>query len=221
MNANSPTNIEFNPVQKQNDSKKFSPKYAPTSVCKLSVEFNRTYGVAIHALRHQANLQTGDTLLVLSTNCAVGLAAIELGNLLGARVIAVCDGSEECEMAWSAGAHVFIDSTKVSVEQALFTLSENRQIDIVFCAKPNEKLSEIKPILPTQASILVASEIPSDWAPNKDYYAQMLTWYQQGLLLLQEGKNDPFSRAQKGATIYNKGLRSINGALKYAKQKVI
>ena len=49
---------------------------------------NYAYGTGLYALRHRGSLQAGETLLVLGAGGAVGLSAVELGRLLGARVIA-------------------------------------------------------------------------------------------------------------------------------------
>ena len=50
--------------------------------------FGMTYGTSMHALKQRANLQPGETLLVLGASGGVGLAAVEIGKAMGARVIA-------------------------------------------------------------------------------------------------------------------------------------
>jgi NADPH2:quinone reductase len=63
-----------------------------------------TYGTAWHALKDRANLQKGETLLVLGASGGVGLAAIELGRALGARVVAGVSSAEKLHVARDAGA---------------------------------------------------------------------------------------------------------------------
>jgi NADPH:quinone reductase-like Zn-dependent oxidoreductase len=63
-----------------------------------------TYATAIHALADRGRLQGGQTLLVLGAAGGVGLAAIELGKAMGARVIAAVSSEEKAQAARDAGA---------------------------------------------------------------------------------------------------------------------
>lgn len=63
-----------------------------------------TYGTAYHALRDRAALQPGETLVVLGASGGVGLAAVELGKAMGARVVAAASTAEKLEIARQAGA---------------------------------------------------------------------------------------------------------------------
>lgn len=63
-----------------------------------------TYGTAHYALRQRANLQSGETLLVLGAAGGVGLAAVELGLAWGARVVAAASTSEKVDFAMKHGA---------------------------------------------------------------------------------------------------------------------
>jgi NADPH2:quinone reductase len=63
-----------------------------------------TYGTSHHALKHRADLQPGQTLLVLGAAGGVGLSAVEIGAALGARVIAACSTQEKVDVAISRGA---------------------------------------------------------------------------------------------------------------------
>ena len=55
--------------------------------------FTMVYGTSYHALKQRANLQPGETLLVLGASGGVGLAAVELGKAMGARVIAAASSA--------------------------------------------------------------------------------------------------------------------------------
>ena len=68
------------------------------------------YGTSHLALDHRARLRPGETLLVLGATGGVGLTAVELGKLMGARVIAVARGADKEEIARSAGADIYLDS---------------------------------------------------------------------------------------------------------------
>ncbi|MFN9711768.1 MAG: NADPH:quinone oxidoreductase family protein, partial [Alphaproteobacteria bacterium] len=66
--------------------------------------FIMTYGTSWHALKDRANLQPGQTMLVLGAAGGVGLAAVELGKAMGARVIAACSSQEKVDLCISRGA---------------------------------------------------------------------------------------------------------------------
>ncbi|MBB5515125.1 NADPH2:quinone reductase [Rubricella aquisinus] len=68
------------------------------------------YGTAHVGLTHRARLQAGETLLVLGAAGGVGLTAIEVGKLLGAKVIACARGAAKCAIAKEAGADHVIDT---------------------------------------------------------------------------------------------------------------
>lgn len=66
--------------------------------------FMMTYGTSYHALKDRAGLSGGDALLVLGASGGVGLAAIELGKIMGARVLAAVSTEEKLHTARKAGA---------------------------------------------------------------------------------------------------------------------
>jgi NADPH:quinone reductase-like Zn-dependent oxidoreductase len=63
-----------------------------------------TFGTTIHALKDRGRLQAGETLLVLGAAGGVGLAAVEMGKAMGARVVAAVSSAEKAEAARQAGA---------------------------------------------------------------------------------------------------------------------
>ncbi|HMQ92936.1 MAG TPA: NADPH:quinone oxidoreductase family protein [Amaricoccus sp.] len=68
------------------------------------------YGTSHVALADRARLRPGETLLVLGASGGVGLTAVEIGGLMGARVIAVARGAEKLAVARAAGAHHLLDA---------------------------------------------------------------------------------------------------------------
>ncbi|MCC2653236.1 MAG: Alcohol dehydrogenase zinc-binding domain protein [Microvirga sp.] len=66
--------------------------------------FVMTYGTSYHALKDRAGLKAGETLLVLGAAGGVGLAAVELGKAMGARVIAAASSDEKAALAKQHGA---------------------------------------------------------------------------------------------------------------------
>ncbi len=72
--------------------------------------FQVAYGTSHVALQHKARLQPGETLLVLGAAGGVGLTAVEIGKVMGARVIACARGVDKLAVAKSAGADHLIDA---------------------------------------------------------------------------------------------------------------
>ncbi len=70
---------------------------------RTAAGFAMVYTTAYHALKQRAQLQPGETLLVLGASGGVGLAAVELGKLMGARVIAAASSDEKLEFVRQAG----------------------------------------------------------------------------------------------------------------------
>lgn len=84
--------------------------------------FQVAYGTSHVALAHRANLAPGETLLVLGAAGGVGLTAVEIGKLMGARVIAVARGADRLAAARAAGADHLIDSEAGDLRAAIKAL---------------------------------------------------------------------------------------------------
>ena len=81
--------------------------------------FSMVYGTSYHALKQRANIQPGETLLVLGASGGVGLAAVELGKATGATVIAAASSAEKLEVAKEAGADDLINYADEDLKDAL------------------------------------------------------------------------------------------------------
>jgi NADPH2:quinone reductase len=90
------------------------------------------YGTAWFALRHRGALQAGETLLVNGAAGGVGLAAIQAGKALGARVIACASTPDKIALATSYGADCCINYTTESVRDAAMAFTDGKGIDVVF-----------------------------------------------------------------------------------------
>lgn len=88
------------------------------------------YGTSHHALKQRAALQGGESLVVLGGAGATGLAAIQIGKIMGATVIAVCSSAEKQQIARDAGAdHVIgYDALKEDIKR----LTDGKGADVVF-----------------------------------------------------------------------------------------
>ena len=81
--------------------------------------FSMVYGTSYHALKQRANIQPGETLLVLGASGGVGLAAVELGKAMGATVIACASREEKLAVAKEAGADDLINYAEEDLKDAL------------------------------------------------------------------------------------------------------
>jgi NADPH2:quinone reductase len=99
---------------------------------ELAGSFVLTYGTSLHALKDRANAQAGETLLVLGAGGGVGLAAVEIGKLLGMRVIAAASSAEKLQAARDRGADDTIDYSKEDLRERIKALTEGRGVDVVY-----------------------------------------------------------------------------------------
>ncbi|MEA1833212.1 NADPH:quinone oxidoreductase family protein [Methylobacterium durans] len=93
-----------------------------------------TYGTSLHALRDRANLRPGETLAVLGASGGVGLAAVELGAVLGARVIACASSDEKLAVARAHGAHETLVYKPETLRDDLKALTGGEGVDVVYDA---------------------------------------------------------------------------------------
>jgi NADPH2:quinone reductase len=94
--------------------------------------FLLTYGTSEHALRDRGALQAGETLLVLGAAGGVGLAAIEIGKALGARVIACASSEDKLAVCRSHGADATIDYAAEDLRERIKALTDGRGVDVVY-----------------------------------------------------------------------------------------
>jgi NADPH2:quinone reductase len=96
--------------------------------------FLLTYATSDHALRDRGALRSGETLLVLGAAGGVGLAAIEIGKALGARVIACASSDEKLAVCREHGADAAINYATEDLRERVKALTEGRGIDVVYDA---------------------------------------------------------------------------------------
>lgn len=91
-----------------------------------------TYGTSLHALKDRAALRQGDTLAVLGAAGGVGLAAVEIGRLMGARVIACASSAGKLAIAREHGADDLVDYGSADLKVALRDLTGGRGVDVIY-----------------------------------------------------------------------------------------
>jgi NADPH2:quinone reductase len=91
-----------------------------------------TYGTTLYALKDRAKLKPGESLAVLGASGGVGLAAIELGKIMGARVIACASSAEKIAFAREHGADDGIDYGAEDLKEALRRVTEGKGADVIY-----------------------------------------------------------------------------------------
>jgi NADPH2:quinone reductase len=103
-----------------------------------AVDFDRAagvtdnYGTSLHPLKDRARLRPGETLAVLGASGGVGLASVELGKLMGARVIACASSADKVAFARAHGADEGIDYGTEDLKEALRHLTGGRGADVIY-----------------------------------------------------------------------------------------
>jgi NADPH2:quinone reductase len=91
-----------------------------------------TYFTSYHALKQRAQLQPGETLLVLGAGGGVGTTAVELGKVMGAQVIAAASTDEKLAVARSLGADQLINYSTEDVRERLKEITRGAGVDVVY-----------------------------------------------------------------------------------------
>jgi NADPH2:quinone reductase len=99
---------------------------------ETAAAFPIAYGTAHFALDYRGHLKAGETLVVLGATGGVGLAAIECGKLMGARVIAAAGGAEKIALAREYGADEVVDYRAENLRDRLRELTDGKGVDVVF-----------------------------------------------------------------------------------------
>jgi NADPH2:quinone reductase len=98
----------------------------------VGAAFGLTYFTSLHALQDCAHLKSGETLLVLGAAGGVGIAAIQIAKIIGARVIAAASSDDKLQACKTAGADETINYATENMRERLKELSAGKGIDVVF-----------------------------------------------------------------------------------------
>ena len=94
--------------------------------------FTVTYATSYHALKDRGQLKAGETLLVLGAAGGVGLAAVELGKAMGARVIAAASSAEKLGVCKTAGADELINYSDENLKDRVKELTGGKGADVIY-----------------------------------------------------------------------------------------
>jgi NADPH2:quinone reductase len=201
--------------------------------------FGMTYGTSMHALRQRGQLQAGETLLVLGASGGVGLAAVEIGKAMGARVIAAASSAEKLAVAKAAGADELIDYSLASLREEIKRLTGGQGVDVIYDPVGGELFEQAVRGLAWNGRLLVvgfaSGSIPQlaanlvllkgaavlgvFWGAfaqrqpedNAANFKQLFAWHAEGKLKPLVSQTYPLAEA--GAAIERLGLRQAVGKL--------
>lgn len=98
----------------------------------IAAGFTMTYGTSHHALKQRADLKEGETLLVLGAAGGVGLAAVEIGKLMGAKVVAAASTQEKLDLCREYGADETINYTEEDLREGIKRTTGGAGADVVY-----------------------------------------------------------------------------------------
>ena len=98
----------------------------------VAAGFTMTYGTSHHALKQRGALKPGETLLVLGAGGGVGLTAVELGKLMGAKVIAAASSDEKLALCREMGADAAINYSTEDLKDRIKLLTGGRGADVIY-----------------------------------------------------------------------------------------
>ncbi|MDZ7652239.1 MAG: NADPH:quinone oxidoreductase family protein [Burkholderiaceae bacterium] len=99
---------------------------------EVAAAFTLTYATSHHALIDRAQLKSRETLLVLGAGGGVGLAAVQIAKVIGARVLAAASTDEKLAAAHASGADVLINYSRLELREAVKTLTDGKGVDVIY-----------------------------------------------------------------------------------------
>ncbi len=104
----------------------------PGASDEVAASFTLVYGTSHHAVVDRAALKAGETMLVLGAAGGVGLAAVEIGKALGARVIAAASSDEKLAVCKAHGADVLINYATQDLREAIKAATDGKGPDVIY-----------------------------------------------------------------------------------------
>ncbi len=172
--------------------------------------FPIVYGTSHHALKERGQLRAGETLLVLGAAGGVGLTAVEIGKVMGARVIACASSDEKLALCKAYGADALINYSGTDLREQIRELTGGKGVDVVYdpvggayaepCVRSLAFMGRYLvvgfasgeiPRIPLNLLLLkTASLVGVFWGAyartcpqqNAANFAELFAWYAQGLL---------------------------------------
>ena len=201
--------------------------------------FPIAYGTSYHALKDRGQLRSGETLLVLGAAGGVGLAAVEIGKLMGARVIACASSEAKLALAREHGADALINYGASELRECIREKTAGKGVDVVYdpvgggYAEPalrsmaaggrylvvgfaSGEIPRIPLNLPLLKQVSIVGVFWGAFAKtqpqaNAANFAELLDWCRQGKLRPHVSASFPLQRYREalGAVIQRKALGKV------------
>jgi NADPH:quinone reductase len=187
--------------------------------------FPFVYGTSLHALKQRANLKAGETLLVLGAAGGVGLAALQLGKLMGARVIAAAGSAEKLALCKQHGADEVVNYSTESLKDTVKKMTKGQGADVIYdpvggdlaqdcfsCINWNGRYlvigfaaGKIPEVALNRLLLKGASAVGVFWGAfvarepkaNWENFQQLFTWYTEGMLKPHVSATYPLAQASR------------------------
>lgn len=181
------------------------------------------HGTAHHALKQRAQIKPGETLVVLGAAGGTGLAAVQIGKAMGARVIAVCSTDAKLSVAKDSGADELINYTTTDLKTAIKSATGGKGADVVYDAVGGDAFDVCSRSMARNGRLLVVGfasgripSLPVNLTLVKEYSVvgvfwgsfvahepkvfdanmkELFEWYQAGAVRLITEEVFPLSRA--------------------------
>jgi len=99
---------------------------------KVAAGITLTYGTSYHALKQRAQLQPGETVLVLGAAGGVGIATVELAKAMGAKVIAAASTDEKLAFCKESGADELINYSTEDMRDRIKEITDGKGVDVIY-----------------------------------------------------------------------------------------
>lgn len=134
------------------------------------------HGTAHHALKQRAQLKPGETLVVLGAAGGTGIAAVQIGKAMGARVIAVCSTNEKLAVAKENGADDLVNYSEQDLKSELKHLTDGKGVDVAYDAVGGDAFNALSRCMARNGRLLVIGfasgqipQLPVNLALVKEY----------------------------------------------------
>jgi NADPH2:quinone reductase len=201
--------------------------------------FPMVYGTAHFALTHRGSLQAGETLVVTGAAGGVGMAAIQIGKGLGARVVAAASSAERLDIAKQCGADALIDYGREDLNEQIKALTNGAGADVILDTVGGDVFDDCVRAINWEGRLLVVGfasgripQVPANLVLVKNYsvigvvfgaqterdprgssrrLAELLSWYAEGKLRPLPAKTFPLDQAAEA--LHQLAAHSVTGKL--------
>jgi NADPH2:quinone reductase len=108
----------------------------------VATGLNYAYGTTLYGLKYRADLQSGETMLVTGAGGSVGMSAVEIGKLMGARVIAAASSEEKLDLCRERGADETINYSTENLKDRAKELTDGQGVNVVYDCVGGDKAEQ-------------------------------------------------------------------------------